>query len=269
MQDTERKKIDLLKNLLLNEDRLEINALNLRLKTLEALVNTKDALSEKVNPIITERLNRYTEEIPEKLGPSITQSLKYEIENSQEIVVDALYPIMGKLIKKYIQKEFEKLSEQINEQVKNRFSFKNMGRKFKSFFTGVKEDNLMINELSETNIEAIYIIEKGSGILKGNYSKSNTIDKDVLSAMLTAIKSFVEDALKTGNDQLESIEYGLYNIHIQDFNSYYMAVIVHGVFNVKFQEKLREQLNDFSSKTYKKSLSKDLLSNALEKAFTQ
>ena len=67
---------------------------------------------------------------------------------------------------------------------------------------------------------------------------TETIDKDMISGMLTAIKSFVEDAFKTGNDNLESIEYGLYNIHIQNFKTYYIAVVVHGVFDTNYQEKL-------------------------------
>ena len=107
MQHTEDSKIDVLKNLLLNEDRLEIGALKQQIERLENLIETQDALSEKVNPIITKRLDKYTEDIPKKLGPSITESLRNEIANSQDAIVDALYPIMGKLIKKYILKNLK------------------------------------------------------------------------------------------------------------------------------------------------------------------
>jgi hypothetical protein len=269
VQHTEDSKIDVLKNLLLNEDRLEIDALKQQIERLENLIETQDALSEKVNPIITKRLDKYTEDIPKKLGPSITESLSNEIANSQDAIVDALYPIMGKLIKKYILKEFEKLSEQINNQIKNRFSFKGFGRKLKSIFTGVNEDSLIIKDIAETKIEELFIIEKNSGILKGNFSKTNTIDKDVLSGMLTAIKSFVEDAIKTDNDNLESIEYGLYHIHIQNFKSYYIAAIVHGVYDTNYQENLRDLLYDFSKKHYKASYTKTQLSQSLEKMFGQ
>lgn len=267
MQHTEDSKIDLLKNLLLNEDRLEIDALKSKIESLETLIETQEALSEKVNPIITKRLDKYTEEIPKKLGPSITETLRSEIANSQDAIVDALYPIMGKLIKKFIQKEFEKLSEQINEQIKNRFSFKAFGRKLKSIFTGVNENSLIIKDIAETEVQEIYIIEKNSGILKGNFSKTDTIDKDVLSGMLTAIKSFVEDAIKTENDNLESIEYGLYHIHIQNFKTYYIAAIVHGVYDINYQQNLRDLLYDFSKKHYKAKATNVQLSQSLEKMF--
>ena len=147
-----------------------------------------------------------------------------------------------------IQQEFKLLSDKINSQLQKSFSFKGWRRKIKSKVSGIDEESLLINDLGTTEIQEIFIIEKNSGILKGNFSKTNTIDKEVLSAMLTAIKSFVEDAFKTGNDSLESIEYGLYNIHIQNFNSYYFAVVVHGVFDSAYEAKLEYELLNFAEK---------------------
>lgn len=244
----EDQKLHLLKELLLQEDRSLYTILTKRIEEIEATLDKKERLSEKVNPLIDDKLLKYTEDIPEKLGPTITESLKNEISNSKDQVVDALYPIIGKMIKKFIQQEFKLLSEKINNQLQKSFSIKNWTRKFKSKVSGVNEENLIIQELAETKIHEIFIIEKNSGILISNLSKSNTIDKDVLSGMLTAIKSFVEDAFKTGNDNLESIEYGLYNIHIQNFNSYYFAVVLHGVFDLNYKTKLETKLLDFSEK---------------------
>ena len=266
---SEDYKIEELKHLLLNEDREMIAALKSEIDNLKKTLNTEKELEINVGPIIKAYLANYTEEIPEKLGPTITQSLKNEIANSKNEVVDALYPILGKMIKKYLQKEFEILSEKINSQIKRRFSIKGFKRKIKSLFTGIKEESLIINDLSESKIEQILIIEKHSGILKGSYSNSDTIDKDVLSAMLTAIKSFVEEALKTGNENLESIEYGLYNIHIQNFNSYYVAAIIHGVYDVQFQESIRERINEYSAKHYKSNVTKDKISKSLETYFSE
>jgi len=121
-------------------------------------------------------------------------------------------------------------------------------RKFKSKFTGVEEESLILHELAKTEIIEIFIIEKNSGLLKANFSKSDTIDKEVLSAMLTAIKSFVEQAFNTGEEQLESIEYGLYHIHIQNFKSFYIAVILHGVYDSTYKSKLKSKLLVFVGK---------------------
>lgn len=262
----EEKKLHILKELLLTEDRALIDSLKQRIKELEAIIERQEKLSTKVDPIIDQKLQQYTDEIPEKLGPTITQSLKNEINNSKDQVVDALYPIIGKMIKKYIQQEFKILAERINSQLQKSFSFKKWARKFKSKFTGIDEESLLISELAKTEIQEIFIIEKNSGILQANFSKTNTIDKDVLSGMLTAIKSFVEDAFMTGNDDLESIEYGLYNIHIQNFRSYYIAVVLHGVFDSSYKGKLEYELLNFAEKNLVFGQHKDL-SNQLAEAF--
>lgn len=254
----EESKLHILKELLLTEDRDTIATLKAEISELQAVLNKQEQLSVKVNPIIDEKLKQYTNDIPEKLGPTITESLKNEISNSKEQVVDALYPIIGKMIKKYIQQEFKILSEKINTQLKKSFSLKNWKRKFKAKVSGIDENSLVIQELAKTEIQEIFIIEKDSGILIANFSKSKTIDKDVLSGMLTAIKSFVEDAFKTGNDNLESIEYGLYNIHIQNFNSYYFAVVAHGVFDSAYKGKLEYELLNFAEKHLTKTTHKNI-----------
>ena len=265
---SEDYKIEELKHLLLQEDRATIEALKQDVKTIKHLLETEQELDGKVGPIITTYLNNYTKEIPEKLGPSITKSLKNEITNSKDTIVDALYPIIGKLIKRYIQKEFQKLSEQISNQLKRRFSIKSILRRLKSIFTGVKEEDIILSQLSDTKLQEIFIIEKHSGILKGSLSKTNTIDKDILSGMLTAIKSFVEEALKTGDEQLETIEYGLYNIYIQNFKTYYIAVVVYGVFDATFKEHLEDALYKFSDKYYTPTKTKEEISESLKTIFS-
>ena len=45
--------------------------------------------------------------------------------------------------------------------------------------------------------------------------KTEAMDEDMVAGMLTAIKSFVEDAFKGGNMELERIDYELFTIHLQ------------------------------------------------------
>ena len=238
----QKEKLKLLKEILLTEDRVFAQSITKKLDTLNNVINQKQKLSQRVDPIVDDKLDEFVKEIPKTLGPTITKTLKEEIKNSQDAVVEALYPIMGKMIKKYIQNEIKMLSERINSQVQSSFSMKTWKRKFKSMFTGIKEEDIILSNLVKPEIEQIFIIEKESGILSGSYSKKETIDKDLISGMLTAIKSFVEDAFSAGNQDLESIEYELYNIHIQNFHFYYIAVVVSGAYNQAYKSRLENKL---------------------------
>jgi len=248
MAKEQEDKLKLLREILLVDDREVASAVNKRLNVISETIEKREKLSKKVDPIIKVRLDKFIADIPTTLGPTITRTLQQEIENSQDKVVEALYPIMGKMIKRYVQNEIKRLSETINKKVNNTFSVGALRRKIQSRFTGVKESDLLLSEADPPIINEIFVIQKGSGILLGNHSKTTTLDKDMVSGMLTAIKSFVEDAFSGGSQNLEAIEYELYTIHVQNFFSFYIAVVVSGNYNRSFESKLENKLLSLSQK---------------------
>ncbi|WP_055443911.1 hypothetical protein [Lacinutrix himadriensis] len=239
-------KLKVLKDILLTDEREYALSIHEKIKILEETINKKTNLSEKVDPIIDDKLNKFVLEIPDTLGPTITEALKKEIKNSQDAVVEALYPILGRMIKKYIQNEFKLLSEKINQQIDNTFSFKGFKRKFKAKTSGVSEADLILQNQFAPKLNQFMVIEKGSGLLISKYSKTDDIDEDMVAGMLTAIKSFVEDAFKKNDQNLELIEYETYSIYIQNFSSYYIAVVISGIFNASHKTELEDKLLDFA-----------------------
>lgn len=253
---TDTNKLSALKQLLLDEDRDFANKILQKLQSIENTVNIEENLSEKVNPIIDKKIKAFEDAIPNTLGPAITAALADQIKNSKDQVVEALFPIIGKMIKKYIQQEMTILSESINKQVQNTFSFAGFKRKIKSIFTGVSENDIILSQQSSAKIEQVFVIEKGSGLLiASSTSKNQNIDDDMVAGMLTAIKSFVEDAFSKKDQSLELIQYDMYNLHIQNFSSYYIAVVVSGVFNTTFKSTLEERLFTFAEKNINNNLS--------------
>ena len=261
---TDSEKLIKLKELLLNEDRDFAQNILEKLDAIEDTINTPDKLSTKVDGIIDKKLETYTEEIPEKLGPTITKALSSEIKNSQDKVVEILFPIIGKMIKKYIQQEMKVLSDNINYQIQNTLSYKGIKRKVLSKFTGVSEQDMIIAELNEPKVEQIFIIEKGSGLLISSISKQESIDQDMIAGMLTAIKSFVEDAFKKDQQSLELIQYELFEIHIQNFTAYYFAVVISGGFNTAFKNKLENKLFDIASHIKSDAIDKEHITTKLK-----
>jgi hypothetical protein len=244
---TEDDKLSILKDLLLTDDRAYAESIHTKIKALEDLIHKQQNLSSKVNPIIDKKLEEFTQQIPKTLGPTITKTLARQIKNSKDQVVEALYPIMGKMIKKYISQEISLLTERINKQLEDSFSTNSWKRKFKSWFGGVKEEELLLSQLSSiSQVEQVLVIEKNSGMLIGQYTKTETIDQDMVSGMLTAIKSFVEDAFNEKSQNLELIEYELYHIHIQSFVSFYVAVAISGEYNLIFKNKIQDIIFNFT-----------------------
>lgn len=242
-----------LRKLLLEQDWEDRKELAQKLEQLDSELNTREKLEERVNPILQDQEARIQREFPVLFGPQITESIKKQIKESQDEVVEVLYPIIGRMIKKYITSEIQKLSDQIDAQMEMAFSWEGWKIRIKAWISGTPQKDLMLSKLIEPKIEEIHVIEKNSGVLMGSYTKKEGLDRDMVAGMLTAIKSFVEDAFETEAQELESIDYQNYKIIIKSFNSFFIAVVCTGQLNAAFKDKIDDELLSFSEKVLNKA----------------
>jgi hypothetical protein len=263
-----------LRSLLLEDDRLRINSLDEDIRSLSKELNTRAKLELRIKPIIQDHLEKLKKDFPTLFGPVITETIKYQIKNSQDEVVDAFYPIIGKLIRKYIAREIEILSERVDEQLEKAFSWRGWIIRIKSWFHGTKETDIVLQGLAEPSIEEIFVIEQNSGLLYGSFSRSETMDQDMIAGMLTAIKTFVADTFKNGEQELESIEYESYHIIFKNFKTYFLAVAVSGIITASFKDKLDKTVMNFANNLRKNAQGEneekaDAFSGYLEQYFAE
>ena len=232
-------RFEILKELLLTDDRKEFEALSA--KFLE-----KTEVKKEVSPVVDEKIDDLKNNFSNHFGGHITEAIKVQIRESQDEVVEALYPIIGKLIKKFIVAEIAKLTETINETINDKFSISQI---IKRLFKGKRTDaDDVFQEVFEPIIEEVFVIEKDSGLLRGNFSRGNIADKDMVSGMLTAIKSFAEDAFSKEGQDLEDIKFENFQLSIQNFKSIYIATATSGIINSEFKEELLDDINTLAEK---------------------
>jgi hypothetical protein len=232
-------RFELLKELLLEDDRKNFNVLKQEVVEYEKFKN-------EVSPLIDEKIEVLKTRFPEYFGDTITETIKVQIRDSQDEVVEALYPIIGKLIKKFIVAEITKLTESINETINDKFSISQI---IKRLFKGKRTDaDDVLQEVFEPVIEEIFVIEKDSGLLKGSFSRGSIADKDMVSGMLTAIKSFAEDAFSKEGQDLEDIKFETFQLSIQNFKTIYIATATSGVIHRDFKEELYEYTNTLAER---------------------
>ncbi len=220
-----------------------------------------DKLSEKVAPIIEQRIDFLKKNFPREFQCSVEQIVDEKIRASQDELLNVLYPTIGKMIKKYIAYQFQLLKETIDEQLNRVFSFRGLAMRTRSVLLGVSSSDMVLSGIDGPIVEEIYIIERNSGLLIGSASLHLTIDSEVIAGMLTAIKSFVEDAFQREKEDLEMIEYGTYKIFIQNFHSYYIAVALSGSLSAAEKEKMSDSLLDFAEKELSPLLGKETQAN--------
>ncbi len=231
--------LSMLRDILLREDREDIAEIR------DAL-DDPDRLAEKITPIIEFHLETMKRKFPREYQKQVDRIVERKLKASQDELLDVVYPVMGKMVRKYVNHQFVSLKEGLDERMRSLFSAQGLKNRLKAMVFGVNEGDLLLGELEETKIEEVFLIERDSGILLGHYSLTETIDRDVVAGMLTAIKSFVEDAFSKERQDLEMIEYGTYKIYVQSFHQYYAAIILNGAITASYKDKLSKRLLDFA-----------------------
>lgn len=207
-----------------------------------------DRLGNRLDPLLNLKVQEIKNNFSQLFGYEIRQTVKQGIRNSKDEFVDAIYPVVGKMIRKYVRTQFDTFLDDVGERLENGFSPKWWINRLKGFFGGVSSAELLLRESFSYQLEEVFFIQHNSGLLLAAYSRNNTIDLDMIAGMLTAIRSFVGDAFaqKKEQDDLESISYGSYKVMLTNFHSYYAASVVLGIMNNGQKEQLEDYLISFA-----------------------
>ena len=229
-----------LKETLLKEDREA-------LRRLQDILDQPNKLSQKMSPVLEERLASFKVAFPKEYKQIIEKIIVEKLANSKEELLEAIYPIMGKLIKKYTALQFQLLQEKIDQKLKFGLWHRIKSR-FNSFFYGVSQDDVILTNLLNSSIDNIFIIQKHSGLLIASTNTDPEAHDDLLAGMMTAIKSFAEDAFDKDGAELEVITYANHQLLLENYYSYYFVVAVSGNISSHQSAIIHEKMNNFAAK---------------------
>ena len=185
--------VDRLKELLFDKEARKLDELNGRLQLLaEAEIKRHGDLSERVNAVFeragtAERLQQSVadvldgairdaeidkhEALSQAVAPLVVNTIKYELKNSQDDMVDALYPITGRLVKQYVAAAVKDMMVQINSRLSGG-SGGGLGMRLKSIMTGTSMSELALAETQRLEVEELFLIRRGSGDLVAQWDRT-------------------------------------------------------------------------------------------------
>lgn len=238
-----------LKTLLLEEDQQKIEQLEAELEKLKAELSEKERLLERFDPIVGEllkkRMANSQQEMAEAIAPLLGMSIKKQVTEAREDIVDALYPAIGQMIRRSVAEYMKKIANDINNTVNAGFSPAVWLSWLKAKVFRMNPAEVIIAESVSADVEEIYLISKDSGLLiahiTGKENNVATNDAQIVGGMLTAIKSFAEDAFNQSNkDELREINYSDRTILIDPGRHSYLAAVYTSVAPANFGPKLQK-----------------------------
>jgi len=231
-----------------------------RLDTLAARLNDPEQRADDVADVIVDALQRTPnkENLSRVISEPTTEAIRLSIQRDSKHVAGILYPAVLPAIRKSIEQTMQNFMEGIDLLVKQQFSIDSLKWRFESLRTGVPFHEIMLRNLLRYQVEQLFLIHRESGLLIEHVSCSEEIgrDQDAVSAMLTAIESFVRESFADENDaddRLDRVTVGDRIVYLEHGPHAIVASVVRGVATPAYREKLK-QINEEVHAAYSRQL---------------
>jgi outer membrane protein OmpA-like peptidoglycan-associated protein len=232
--------------LLLGAERRELAAANARIAELEA---RQQDLPQRLPGAAVEALRseRGNPRIREALSEPVAQALGSAVQKNRQGLVDALFPILGPMIRKSIAEALRSLVGNLNSAIESSLTPRGLKWRLEAWRGGVPYAQVVLRHRLAYGIDHLFLIERESGLVMHHASAPGLppLDADAIAGMLTALGDFVDDSI--GGDSggaLESAQVGEYLVWLEHGPRANLACFMHGVPPAELRTVLKQRLED-------------------------
>ncbi|TPK95131.1 MULTISPECIES: OmpA family protein [unclassified Mesorhizobium] len=209
----QNREIEQLRKLLFQTEAARLEALGADVALLQQYIGGPDRLEAATADILVAALERAEvvrpRELANAIAPSVVSAIRSEIRNSRDLMVDALYPITGRLVSAAVANAFKELVARLEQRLNALTSTELWIGRVKSLATGRPISEFVLANASPPRVNRLLMIERGNGRLVADWRRQETSDEraDLLSAMVAAILEFSVQAL-AGEGNLQQLDFG-------------------------------------------------------------
>lgn len=220
--------IEDLRKLIVGGNAEQLAELKERLENLEK--RTAD-VAEVLPPAITVGLKSAGNDLVNALQEPVSIGLKQAIRAEPEEYAEILYPVMAPAIRRAISQAISSLMITINRTAESATSLEGIKTRIQSIRTGVPYAELALRHSLLYRVEHVYLIDRASGIKIDEVAseESMSLDSDAVSAMFSAIQSFVQDSFSQDKtEMLTDLKVGKYNVWVAHGPTLMLACVING-----------------------------------------
>ncbi|MBR2537610.1 MAG: OmpA family protein [Hyphomicrobium sp.] len=183
-----------------------------------------EQLTNSVTQIISEVLRRAEverhAELSQSLAPLLVSTIKTELRNSQDQMVEALYPITGRLVKAYVASAIQDLTVQMNRRVEQNA----LMLRLQSLVTGRSVGELALANSNDFAVTELFLIRRGSGALVAHWPDTGGAGRaHAVSGVLAAVNEFANEAFSATESSLRHVDLGSEIVYLRASPIYLLA----------------------------------------------
>lgn len=236
-----------LRELLVGDERRALDAARARIGELEA---AQQALPRRL-PDALEALNsegeHATARVAGALAEPVAQALGTAVRRNRQSLIEALFPIIGPLIRKSIAEALRNLVADLNGAIESSFSLRGLKWRIEAWRSGAPYAQIVLKHRLAYRIDHVFLIERDSGLVLQRESSPELapLDADAVAGMLTALGDFVGDSVGQGDGgTLESMSVGEHLVWVVQGPRANLACFMRGVPPAALRALLEQRLED-------------------------
>jgi outer membrane protein OmpA-like peptidoglycan-associated protein len=217
--------VDKLKELLFQPESEAIAELSKRIEVVFDRAGTVERFRSSVATVLDGALREAEvarhEEVASAIAPLIVKTVKTEIHNSTDDLVEALYPATGRMVKAYVASAIKDLTNEINRKL----GANPVMLRINALLTGRSVGELALADSQRLNVEDVFLIRRATGELVARWPEGTpgSNSDHVLGGVLTAINEFTSEAFKTEGSALRQIDLGDARVYLRVSPAFMLA----------------------------------------------
>lgn len=166
------------------------------------------------------------------LQQPVADGLQRAVTQDPERLAGALFPVLGPAIRRAIGEALKALVQAINQAVEHSLSPRGLRWRWEAWRSGSSFAEVVLKNTLIYRVEAAYLIHNDSGLLIEHAvatTQTTLKDEEAISAMLSAIASFVQDAFSGSGEHLDTVEIGARTLWLVHGPAASLACVISGV----------------------------------------
>ncbi|MEM0896172.1 MAG: hypothetical protein AAGJ79_04735 [Verrucomicrobiota bacterium] len=165
------------------------------------------------------------------LEPVMRDNVVRVLKEHPNIIIDIVYPVLGRVIRKSISESIRSLMVAVENSAKSALSVKRMKWRWEAMRTGKPFSQVLLEKCLVYRVEEVLLIHRKTGILALHESlePERHQDRELVSAMLTAIEDFARDSFQLDDGAiLSSFNFGELQLLVKASPHALLAAAVRG-----------------------------------------
>jgi len=204
------------KALLLGDTSRRLDETASRVERLDERIGDEKKFSALTGDALVDAFKRAEEKRPKDLSnalaPSVVSIIRSEIKNSKDMMIEALYPIMGRLVTAAVAGAFRDLVESLNARIDALVSANSWRLRMRAMATGRTLAEVALAEAEAGRLKRALLLERGSGKLLALWpAKEEGAEggnADLESGMIAAITEFATSVYAEKGGELRMLDIG-------------------------------------------------------------